>query len=217
MSSRTSPPRARRSKGTGASWSLLAWPNQDAQRNDWSIEIPGVLSLLATHRADGMVTGLADIPRADQPPMLPLLYYAFRMMAGIGILFVVLALWTARVLRRTRHQPASLTRHRALMLAWVLAIPLPYLAVECGWIVREVGRQPWLVYGLLRTPQGVSTAISTADVTGSIAMFGAFYAVLLVTFTWLAAHWLRTGPDLTLQAPGPIAATLPAAAERSTY
>lgn len=203
--------------GTAASWSLLAWPNQATQRNDWAIEVPGMLSLLATHKVHGTVTGLADIPRADQPPMLPLLYYAFRVMAGIGVLFVVLALWTARVLRRTRHQPASLSQHRALLLAWIVAIPLPYLAVECGWIVREVGRQPWLVYGLLRTPQGVSTAISAADVTGSIAMFGAFYAVLLVTFTWLAARWLRQGPDLTLTAPAAAAAALPAAAERSTY
>jgi len=207
--------------GTAASWSLLAWPNQDAQRNDWAIEVPGMLSLLATHKAHGTVTGLADIPRADQPPMLPLLYYAFRVMAGIGVLFVVLALWTAGVLRRTRHRPAALSQHRALLLAWIVAIPLPYLAVECGWIVREVGRQPWLVYGLLRTPQGVSTAISAADVTGSIAMFGAFYAVLLVTFIWLAARWLRQGPDLTLTLPAPATAAAtaatPAVGGRSTY
>lgn len=199
--------------GTAASWSLLAWPDQAAQRNSWSVEVPGMLSLLATHKVDGTVTGLADIPRADQPPMLPLLYYSFRVMAGIGFLLVLLALRTAHVVYRTRRNPDALAQHRWLMIAWVLAIPLPYLAVECGWIVREVGRQPWLVYGLLRTEAGVSTAISTLDVTSSIAMFAAFYLVLLATFAWLASRWLRKGPDLTLAAPmqGLAARTAPAA------
>lgn len=145
--------------------------------------------------------------------MLPLLYYSFRVMAGIGFLLVLLALRTAHVVYRTRRNPDALAQHRWLMLAWVLAIPLPYLAVECGWIVREVGRQPWLVYGLLRTEAGVSTAISTLDVTSSIAMFAAFYLVLLATFAWLASRWLRKGPDLTLAAPmqGLAARTAPAA------
>lgn len=203
--------------GTAAPWSLLAWPNAAAQRNDWSIELPGVLSLLATHRRDGVVIGLADIPRQDQPPMLPLLYYAFRAMAGIGFLFVLLVLVTARVLYRTRRQPEALAGHRTLMWAWLLAIPLPYLAVECGWIVREVGRQPWLVYGLLRTDAGVSTAISAPEVGASLAMFAVFYAVLLATFAWLALRWLRQGPDEALPAPLPPAAGVPAAVRHQPY
>ena len=74
--------------GTGASWSLLAWPDQKAQHNnDWSIEVPGVLSVLATHSLHGEVKGLKEFAPVDQPPMLPLLYYAFRVMAGIGFSF----------------------------------------------------------------------------------------------------------------------------------
>src|ERR1700692_3159189 len=80
--------------GTGASWSLLAWPDQKKQGNDWSIEVPGLLSVLGTHSPHGQVKGLADIPVVDQPPMLPLLYYTFRAMAGIGFLFMALAFWT---------------------------------------------------------------------------------------------------------------------------
>jgi cytochrome d ubiquinol oxidase subunit I len=189
--------------GTGASWSLLAWPNQDAQRNDWSLEVPGMLSVLGTHTLHGQVKGLTDFARADQPPMIPLLYYAFRVMAGIGFLFMLLAFWTVWVLRRARGNLEALLAQRKLLLAWVLCIPLPYVAVEAGWIVREVGRQPWVVYGLLRTQDAVS-AVAASSVTLSMAMFVAFYVVLLVTFFVLARNWLKTGPDLTLNPPAPL-------------
>ncbi|GLU35867.1 cytochrome ubiquinol oxidase subunit I [Trinickia caryophylli] len=186
--------------GTGAPWSLLAWPNKAAQRNDWSIDVPDALSLLATHSLYGEVKGLQAFAPDDQPPQLPLLYYAFRVMAGIGFFFVVLALWTAYAFRRARGSLAALLARRRLLLAWVLCIPLPYVAVEAGWIVREVGRQPWLVYGLLRTRDSVS-AIPSESVVASISMFSVFYLALFVTFFVLARKWLRTGPDLTLVPP----------------
>jgi cytochrome d ubiquinol oxidase subunit I len=186
--------------GTGAAWSLLAWPNQAEQKNDWSLEIPGMLSILGTHSLHGTVKGMADIPRADQPPALPLLYYAFRVMAGAGFLLFVLAVWTAVALRRSRGRIEELLNQRALLLAWVFAIPLPYLAVEAGWIVREVGRQPWVVYGLLRTSEAAS-AVSRSAVSGSIVMFIGFYVVLLITFAVFARKWLRQGPDLAAMPP----------------
>ena len=180
--------------GTAAPWSLLAWPNQKEQRNDWSIEVPGVLSMLATHEVHGKVTGMRDIPLADQPPALPLLYYAFRVMAGIGMLLAALALWTAFGLRKARGRLSALLEQRKLLLAWVLCIPLPYIAVECGWIVREVGRQPWAVYGLLRTSQSASS-VAAGAVYSSMAMFIAFYVVLLAAFFIFARKWLRNGPQ----------------------
>ncbi|MFL9903580.1 cytochrome ubiquinol oxidase subunit I [Paraburkholderia fungorum] len=186
--------------GTGASWSLLAWPDKAEQRNDWSIEVPGLLSVLGTHSLHGQVKGLADIPVADQPPLLPLLYYTFRAMAGIGFLFMVLAFWTAFALRKARGRLDALLAQRKLLLAWVLAIPLPYVAVECGWIVREVGRQPWVVYGLLRTEHAAS-AISPIAITGSMVMFAVFYVVLLSSFFYFARRWLKNGPDVTLAPP----------------
>jgi cytochrome bd ubiquinol oxidase subunit I len=186
--------------GTGASWSLLAWPDKAKQTNDWSIEIPGLLSVLGTHSLHGQVKGLADTPVADQPPMLPLLYYAFRAMAGIGFLFMVLAFWTVFAFRKARGRLDALLAQRKLLLAWVLAIPLPYIAVECGWIVREVGRQPWVVYGLLRTEHAAS-AISSTAITGSMAMFAVFYVALLSSFFYFALRWLRKGPDVTLMPP----------------
>lgn len=186
--------------GTGANWSLLAWPDQAKQGNDWSLEVPGMLSMLATHTPHGQVKGLADIPVADQPPMLPMLYYAFRVMAGVGFLLMVLAFWTAYALYKARHRLSDLLAQRKLLLAWILAIPLPYIAVECGWIVREVGRQPWIVYGLLRTRDAVSN-VSAGAISGSMIMFSLFYVVLLVSFFIFARKWLRHGPDLTLMPP----------------
>ncbi|MGF6921086.1 cytochrome ubiquinol oxidase subunit I [Paraburkholderia sp. 40] len=186
--------------GTGASWSLLAWPDAAKQRNDWSLEVPGLLSVLGTHSLHGQVTGLKDIPVQNQPPMIPLLYYAFRVMAGIGFLFMVLAFWTLYALRKSGRHLDKLLAQRKLLLAWVLAIPLPYIAVECGWIVREVGRQPWLVYGLLRTEHAAS-AIPAGTVLGSMIMFCALFVILIVSFFVFARRWLRQGPDLDLMPP----------------
>jgi cytochrome d ubiquinol oxidase subunit I len=186
--------------GTGASWSLLAWPNAAKQDNDWSLEVPGMLSILGTHSLHGKVTGMRDIPVSDQPPMLPLLYYAFRVMAGVGFLFMLLAFWTLYALRKARGRLDALLAQRKLLLAWVLAIPLPYIAVECGWIVREVGRQPWVVYGLLRTDHAAS-AIPAGAITGSMIMFLTFFVVLITSFFVFARRWLRRGPDLSLMPP----------------
>jgi cytochrome bd ubiquinol oxidase subunit I len=147
---------------------------------------------------------MRDIPVADQPPMLPLLYYAFRAMAGIGFLFMVLAFWTLYAFNKSRGHLEKLLAQRKLLLAWVLAIPLPYIAVECGWIVREVGRQPWVVYGLLRTEHAAS-AIPAGEITGSMIMFAAFFVVLISSFFVFARRWLRRGPDLTLMPPVEIA------------
>jgi len=183
--------------GTAASWSVLAWPDQAQQRNAWSLEVPGMLSVLGTHTLHGKVIGLRDIPRADQPPALPLLYYAFRVMAGIGFALVALAIWTAWTWYDTGGRLDAMLLRRKLLYAWVCAIPLPYIAVECGWIVREVGRQPWVVYGMLRTADAASP-VPAAQIAGSIGIFVIFYVVLLITFFVFALKWLRKGPDLTM-------------------
>jgi cytochrome d ubiquinol oxidase subunit I len=186
--------------GEGAPWALLAWPNQAEQKNDWALELPDMLSVLATHTTTGKVIGLRDIPVADQPPMLPVLFYAFRVMVGIGFWFVFLAFWTAWIWRKTRGKVEPLLAHRKLLWAWVLSIPLPYVAVEMGWTVREVGRQPWIVYGLLRTEQAAS-ALSSFTVGASMAMFAGFYLLLFTSFIVFARRWLRAGPDMTLEPP----------------
>jgi cytochrome d ubiquinol oxidase subunit I len=134
--------------------------------------------------------------------MLPLLYYAFRLMAGIGVWILALAAWTSWSWRRAGWRLAELARHRWLLRAWVISIPLPYLAVEAGWTVREVGRQPWIVYGLMRTRDAVSP-LAPASVAGSIVVFMLFHALLLATFALLARRLLVAGADLDERPPLP--------------
>lgn len=181
--------------GTPASWSLLAWPDRAAQKNDWSVEIPGLLSLLATHSLTGEVKGLRDFPRSAQPPLLPLLYYSFRLMVAIGLWFLLLMLWSGWRWLRGELTPERIDNHRKLLYAWVGSIPLGYLAVECGWIVREVGRQPWVIYGLLRTQDGAST-LPVASVATTLGLFLFVYALLALTFLYFLRRVIRSGPDL---------------------
>lgn len=187
--------------GHGAPWALLAWPDRDTQRNDWAIEIPNVLSLLATHSLDGRVQGLRDFPRADQPPLLPLLFYSFRVMVAIGFYFVGLMVWSAWIWWRRGLSADSLRRRPWLLRAWVAAVPLGYVAVESGWIVREVGRQPWVVYGVLRTADAASQ-LPAGTVLGSLLGFATIYATLLFVALHFAGRILRRGPDRSLPAPG---------------
>jgi len=183
--------------GSGAAWNVLAWPNRQAQTNDWALQVPDVLSLLATSHPDGQVLGLKEFPAEDRPPMLPLIFYAFRIMAGIGFALFGLVLWTLWAWSKGRLAPERAAGNRLLLRAWMISIPLGYLATECGWIVREVGRQPWIVYGLLRTRDAAST-LPAENVAASLAVFVALYLMLLIVFLVLAVQIVRKGPDLTL-------------------
>jgi cytochrome bd ubiquinol oxidase subunit I len=186
--------------GTSASWALVAWPDKAKQRNDWSIQIPGVLSFLATGRFGTQVTGLKAFPREDQPPVLPVIFYAFRIMAGIGFALFLLMLWSVWAWWRGQLKPEAITKSRWLLRAWVAAIPLGYIAVDMGWGVREVGRQPWLIYNILRTQQGASV-VPTGSVVFSLAGFTLLYVVLYVAFIIFALRVIQKGPDLTLKEP----------------
>lgn len=179
--------------GEGADWAILAWPNKHLQANSWSLSIPDGLSLLATHSLTGKVTGLRDIPRADQPPAIPVIFYAFRLMVAIGFWFLVLSVWSAWSWWRGKFTDAQIRSRRYLLMAWVLSIPLGYLAVESGWIVRELGRQPWVIYGVLRT-QDAASVLPAGAVLASLTGFILIYMVLMVTFVVFLTRILRTGP-----------------------
>jgi cytochrome d ubiquinol oxidase subunit I len=180
--------------GTGADWALLAWPDRAQQANDWSLTIPNGLSLLATHSLKGQVRGLREFPERDQPPALPLLFYAFRLMVAIGFWFLLLTIMTLTAWRRGRLTVSSAPQIRWLLTAWVFSMPLGYLAVECGWLVREIGRQPWVVYGVLRTDQAAST-LPAATVATTLVMYAAIYAILTAVFIIFARRILDRGPD----------------------
>ena len=180
--------------GTGASFSILAWPDPERQENRWSLEIPGVLSLLTTHSRSSQIKGLREFSRRDQPPVA-LTYYSFRVMVAIGTALLVLMVWTLLVWRRGGLHIEGIATQKALLRCWMAAIPLSYLAMETGWITREVGRQPWVIYGLLRTGDSVS-AVPEAAVMWSLTGFAAVYVVLMGLFFLFARRIVVRGPEL---------------------
>jgi cytochrome bd ubiquinol oxidase subunit I len=186
--------------GQAAGWAIVAWPDKAAQRNDWQITIPGVLSWLATGTLRGQVIGLHAFPPRDQPPLLPLIFYAFRVMAGIGFALFLLMAWTGWAAFTGRLRTETIGSQRLLLWAWVAAIPLGYIAVDLGWTVREVGRQPWVIYGLLRTSDAVSN-LSLESVGFTTAGFFLIDLLLLTLFVLFAVRIARSGPDFSLPVP----------------
>ncbi len=186
--------------GTGAPWNMLAWPDPENERNAFQIEIPYALSLLITHSMTGTVPGLKDFPKEDRPPIV-LPFYAFRLMVGIGFAMIAIMAWTLLEWRRGRLTPETAPKRRYLFYAWVIMAGGAYLAVLMGWITREVGRQPWLAYGLIRVDHGHS-ALRAGEVWVSLAGFLAVYAVLFVLFAYFMGKLLRKGPDLDELPPG---------------
>jgi cytochrome d ubiquinol oxidase subunit I len=180
--------------GSGADWAVLAWPDKAQQTNDWSVSIPDGLSLLATRSLQGQVRGLHEFPAADQPPALPLLFYAFRLMVAIGFWFLLLVIRTLWVWQRGALTLPGTPATRRLLLAWVASMPLGYIAVESGWLVREVGRQPWAIYGLLRTIPAAST-LPAPTVAVTLVVYAVIYSILAATFVIFARRIIRRGPD----------------------
>ena len=156
----------------GAPFNLLLVPAfGDEEKNFYeALPVPGMLSFLATGDSRAVITGLKDIPAQDRPPVWPV-FLSFRAMVGLGFLFIGAGL-AATLLR------GCVTRLRWLLLGFVLMIPLPYLALQLGWLVTEIGRQPWVVYNLMRTSMAASPGVDWLQVAGSLAVMGAIYTLL---------------------------------------
>ncbi|MHC1791919.1 cytochrome ubiquinol oxidase subunit I [Solidesulfovibrio sp.] len=181
--------------GEGAPWNMLAWPDPENERNLFEIPIPYGLSLLITHSLTGTVPGLKDFPKEDRPPIV-LPFYSFRLMVGVGGLMIGVMAWTFLWWKRGRLTPERAGENKLLYLAWMAMAAGGYLAVVMGWVTREVGRQPWLVYGLIRTADGHSPNLTAGAVGLSLAGFVAAYTVLSVLFIIFMAKRLRLGPDM---------------------
>jgi cytochrome d ubiquinol oxidase subunit I len=171
----------------GAPQHLIVIPDEKNERNllEWGT-IPGALSMLAYHDPNATVRGLKDFPKDDRPPVT-LSFISFRLMVGLGMLFVLLMVvgWFKR---------KNLVESPGYLKIMLFSIPLPYIASEAGWMLAEVGRQPWVVYGVMKTSDAVSP-ISASQVTLSLIAFVAVYSLLGAAAFYLMARQARKGPE----------------------
>ena len=182
---------------SGAEMSLFAIGSPDGKRLLLNVTVPHVLSVLATNTWNGTVLGINDVNRQEQAaygpgdytPVIPVTYWSFRLMVGAGFLAVLLAAWGLVLLRRDR---LSSSRWFNRLAIW--AIFLPFLANSAGWIFTEMGRQPWVVYGVLQTWKGVSAVVSAPEVALTMAGFTLVYGGLAVVEGWLMVRYAREGP-----------------------
>ena len=164
-------------------------PDPDRRETRYAVRIPGGLSFLAFHDINAEVKGLEEFPRADWPNV-PIVHTAFQVMVGLGTILALLSLWAGALALRRR----DLSEHVWLLRALALAAPMGFLAIEAGWTVTEVGRQPWVVYGILRTADAVT------PMPGLIVPFLGFsllYCFLGIIVAWLLYRQIIRSPRPT--------------------
>ncbi len=191
--------------GQGAAWIIAAWPDEAGQKNHWAIELPYALSLLLTHSPTGEVRGLKEFPLDEHPPVR-ITFYTFRVMVIAGFALVGLALWTIWRWKKGALTAGRIEGERWLLCAWIAAGPIAWAAVEGGWVTREAGRQPWLVYGLVRTAESASP-LPTGVIAASLGGYLVIAALLSTAFLVLAGRVLAKGPDVSIL-PAPQARTV---------
>jgi cytochrome bd ubiquinol oxidase subunit I len=174
---------------SGAPLAIIGQPDVAKQGLDNPIELPHVLSFLTYKSWQAPVKGLDQIPADQWPPDIPLLYYAYHIMVGLGTGLIALmglaalALWAGR-----------LWTSRWLLWLLVLAAPFPYIANTFGWMTSETGRQPWIIYGLMRTDQAYSPQVGAGSVLFTLLGFMGLYALLSLLFLVLMGRSLKQGP-----------------------
>jgi cytochrome d ubiquinol oxidase subunit I len=166
---------------------LFALPDQQAEENHFEVSIPYLGSVILTHELHGEIPGLKEVPPEDRPPVA-IVFWSFRIMVGCGLVMLALAWSGLFLLRRKRIQDTAW-----FLRVLTLAGPLGFIAVLAGWVTTECGRQPWTVYGLLRTSQSLS-AIEGGKVAVSLAAFVVGYAVLFYAFALFFRHLVVKGP-----------------------
>ena len=176
--------------GAMAGITLIGQPNVPARRLDNPIRVPGALSFLAYGTFHENVRGLAEFPEDVWPQNIELLYYSFHLMAGLGTLMI--GLMGLGVLLRLRKRLEST---RAALWALMIAFPLPYIANTAGWLTAELGRQPWVIYGVLRTRDAASTTVHSGDVLFTLIGFCGLYLLLGLLFVFLMGRQILAGPD----------------------
>jgi cytochrome bd ubiquinol oxidase subunit I len=181
-----------------APYPLIVVPDTEHEKNmlEW-IKIPRMLSFLAFHNGNAEVKGLKAFARSERPPVIPI-FLSFRLMVGLGFLFIILSFLSVFMSRKGDMETKPL-----FLKIMFFSLILPYIAVQIGWIVAEVGRQPWIVYGLMKTADGVSSSIDKAQVFISMSGFTILYGLLILIDIYLLTKYAKKGPQEQLSASKP--------------
>ena len=172
----------------GAPLLLFAWPDEAAEENRYELGIPKLGSLIVTHDPNGEIRGLKDVPPEERPPVAPV-FFAFRVMVGIGVLMLLVVIWSAIQWKR-----GKLTETKSLLRAWMIMTPAGFIAILAGWYTTEIGRQPYVIYGLMRTEAAASN-LNPASVATSLAVFASVYLFVFIAGTYYLLKLLRKGPQ----------------------
>ncbi len=173
----------------GAPLVIIGQPDMKNKTLDNSIELPKFLSFLTYHHFEAEVVGMDAFADEDLPDLIPLLYYAYHIMVGLGTIFAAILLMAVFLLWKKKLYGA-----RWMLWILMLAFPFPYIATTAGWMTTEIGRQPWLVYGLLRTADGISPQVSSGNTLFTLIGFAGMYFLIGVLFIILILHTISKGP-----------------------
>ena len=174
---------------TGAPIVILGQPDEEHQRIDNPLVVNKLLSFLIYGTTAAEVKGLNEFPRDQWPTNIPLLYFSYHIMAGLGTIFVAVMVLAAFLLWR-----GMLYQSQWMLWVLMLCLPFPYIANTAGWLTAEVGRQPWLVYGLMRTTEGYSKSVHAGNGLFTLLGFMGLYALLAILFLYLMHHEIAHGP-----------------------
>ncbi len=174
---------------SGAPIAIVGQPDIQNRRLDNPLQVPRMLSFLTYRRWTSEVKGLDAFAHQDWPDNIPLLYYSYHIMVGLGTIFIAIMLLAAWKLWR-----GKLYESRGMLWILMLAIPFPYIANTAGWMTAEFGRQPWLIYGLMRTQAGISPQVSSGNVWFTLIGFMGMYTVLSILFLFMVHRVIVLGP-----------------------
>ncbi len=181
----------------GAPLAILGQPDVPNRRLDNPLEIPQALSFLTYRKWNANVQGLESFPQNLWPDTIPLLYYSYHVMVGLGTIFIAVLLAAAFLLWRK-----TIYNTRWMLWLLMLCVPLPFIANTAGWMTAELGRQPWLIYGLMRTASGVSPRVAAGNVWFTLIGFMGMYGLLAILWLFLVWREIEIGPE-----PRPLDAT----------
>jgi len=175
--------------GPYAELAIIGQPDVAARKLENPIVVPGILSFLAYGSFGSTVHGLNDFPKDEWPRSLELLYYSYHVMVGLGTLFILVMGLAAFLLARGR-----LTASRPMLWVLMLAFPFPYIATTAGWWTAELGRQPWVIHGLMRTDLAHSDLVNPGDVVFTLLGFAGLYLLLGMLFVVQVLKEIDRGP-----------------------